>query len=98
MGKYQNTQLDRVSAGGGTQKLTIASNVAVGTAQDCRSCLIHAPTSNSGAMYLTIANETADTSDFLLPQGQIVPIPVDDVSDLHFYGTNSDVVYILWRN
>lgn len=99
MSKYRSTSLDLVSGNGGTQKLAIASNVAVGTAQPCRSCLVTVPSGNTGRIYLTIANEAADTSDFLLPEDEAIPIPIDDVSRLHFYGdTNADVIYILWRN
>ena len=88
-----------MSDSGGTQKLTIASNVVVGTAQPCRSCLVTVPSGNTGRVYLTIADEAADVSDFLLPEDIVIPMPVDDCSDLHFYGgTNGDVVYILWRN
>lgn len=87
------------STAGGTQKLTITNNVAVGADQACRSCLIHVPSTNGGNMYLTYANEAADTEDFLVPEGQVIPCPVDNVSDLHFYSTtNGDLIYIIWRN
>jgi len=84
---------------GGTQKLTILNNVAVGGSQVCRSCVLHLPQTNSGRIHLTTANEAADVNDFLLPTGQVIPWPVDNISDLHFYGTvNGDVIYIAWRN
>lgn len=91
--------LTQRSTEGGTQKLTITDNHVVGTSQACRSCLIHAPTTNSGNIHLTIAGEIADANDFLIPDGQVIPIPIDNVSDLHFYGTvNGDKIYILWRD
>lgn len=91
--------LIKTSTLGGTQKLTISDNVAVGANQTCKSCLIHVPTGNSGDVHLTIANETADANDFLLPKNQAIPQPIDNLSDLHFYGSNnSDVIYIIWRN
>lgn len=87
------------SEAGGTQKLVILDNVAVGTSQACRSCLIHLPQANSGKIYLTTTGETADASDFLLPTGQVIPFPVNNISDLHFFGTvNGDVIHILWRD
>jgi hypothetical protein len=87
------------SEDGGTQKLTILDNVAVGTNQACRSCLLHLPATNSGKIHVTTANEAADANDFLLPTGQVIPFPVNNVSDLRFYGTvNGDVIHILWRN
>jgi hypothetical protein len=87
------------STAGGTQKLTITDNVAVGADQACRSCLIHVPSDNGGIVYLTLANEAADANDFRVPEGQVIPIPVDNCSDLHFYSTvNGDLIHILWRN
>jgi hypothetical protein len=81
----------------GTQKLTITDNRVQGTSQACRSCLIHVPSSNSGRVYL--ANETADTNDWLVPVGQAIPVPVENINELYFYGTsNGDVIYVLWRN
>lgn len=91
--------LTQRSTGGGTQKKVISSNLAVGSNQECGSCLIHCPDGNSGDIHLTLANETADADDFLIPKGQVIPVPVDNLSSLHFYGTNdSDLIYILWRN
>ena len=87
------------STAGGTQKLTIIANRAVGTSQACRSCLIHVPASNTGSVYLTYANENADVDDFLVPKGQVIPCPVDNLSDLHFYGTvNGNIIHVIWRN
>lgn len=87
------------STQGGTQKLVVTDNRVVGTAQACKSCLIHVPASNGGLMYLTTADEAADDQDFLIPKGQVIPYPVDNVSDLHFFCTvNGDVTHVAWRN
>ena len=87
------------STTGGTQKLMIVDNKIAGIAQACRSCLIHIPSTNSGKMYLTLANEDANANDFLVPEGQVIPIPIDNVSNLHFYGdVNGDVIHVIWRN
>lgn len=81
-GLIPSIELDRSSARGGTQKLTMANNVAQGSPQVCKSCLIHCP----------------DTNDFLIPKGVVILAPVDNVGGLHFYGTsNDDVVHIWWR-
>ncbi len=91
--------LTQRSTGGGTQKKVVNSNLAVGTSQECISCLIHCPDGNSGDVHITIANEVADVDDFLIPKGQVIPMPINNVSSLHFYGTSdSDLIYILWRN
>ena len=95
MSKYSGMRLDAVSAGGGTQKLTVANNVAQGTSQACRGVLV--VTSSSNATYVNIG-ATADADDFILPQNVVVPIPVSDCSDIYIYGTNSDTVRLLWRN
>jgi len=94
-----NTSLIRQSSAGGTQKLIIASNVAQGSAQACRSCLLHIPEDNAGDIHFTTANETADADDWLCPKGMPIPFPMDNLSDLHFYGSNDgDLIYIHWRN
>jgi len=92
------SDLTKISSDGGTQKLAISSSLAQGSAQPCHSCLIHCPDGNSGDVHLTFANEDADVDDWLVPKGQAIPTPIDDVSDLHFYGTNdSDLIYVIWR-
>lgn len=96
---FSSSSLIKQSTAGGTQKLTIAGNVIVGSAQACRSCLIHCPSENAGTIHLTLAAEAADADDFLIPKGSPMPFPVDNLSDLHFYGTdNGDVIYVLWRD
>lgn len=83
------------STSGGTQKLTISSNVAQGTSQACRSILVvHA---SDNAVYMNIG-ATADADDFIIPKNVIVPVPVDNCSDLYFYGTDADTIRLLWRN
>jgi len=90
-----NTRLGVVSDSGGTQKLTIATTHAQGTAQPCRSILVVHTSDN--AVYMNIG-ATADADDFIIPKNVIVPVPVDDCSDLYFYGTNGDTIRLLWRN
>jgi len=96
---FSSSSLIQQSTAGGTQKLTVTTNAAVGSDQACRSCLIHCPTGNLGDIHLTIANEAADVNDFLITKGIPMPVPVDNLSDLHFYGANNgDLIYVLWRN
>ena len=81
---------------GGTQKLTVSSNVIVGSAQACRSCLIHTA---AATVHLTLADEAADVNDFLLPANQLIPIPVQNLDQLRFHGSaDGEVIYVLWRN
>jgi len=89
------TSLIKQSTSGGTQKLTIASNVAQGSSQACRSVLVVHTSDN--AVYVNIG-ATADADDFPIPKNVVVPIPVDNCSDLYFYGTDADTIRLLWRN
>lgn len=93
--------LIKQSSAGGTQKLLIPVTPfqIAGAAQVCRTCLLHCPTDNTGAIHLTIKDELADTDDWLIPKGVAIPVPIDDLSKLHFVGANeNDLIYILWRN
>jgi len=93
--------LIKTSTAGGTQKVIIPATPfqVAGTAQVCRACLLHCPTGNTGDIHLTIKDELADTDDWLIPKGVAIPIPISDVSKLHFIGANADdVIHILWRN
>jgi hypothetical protein len=86
------------SDGGGTLVLTIASNVAIGTDQVCRSVLLH---TDAADVYMKIdGDETAaDANDFLLLTATLFPIPVSNLKYLRFYGVTDDAkVYILFRN
>ena len=83
------------SASGGTQKLTIASNVAQGSDQTCRSILVvHA---SDNAVYMNIG-ATADADDFIIPKNVVIPVPIDNCSKLYFYGTDADTIRLLWRD
>lgn len=80
----------------GTEVLTISSNVATGTAQVCKSVLVL--TDGSDVNMAVQSSGAADANDFLLPEKQAIPIPVDNVSKLTFYGaTDGKKIYILWR-
>jgi hypothetical protein len=87
------------SDGGGTLVLTIATNVAVGTDQKCRSAILH---TDAADVYMLIDGTgavAADAGDFLLLSGTYIPVPVSNLKYLRFYGVTDDAkVYILYRN
>lgn len=83
------------SDSGGTQKLTISSNTAQGSAQACRSVLVIHTSEN--AVYVNVGG-TADVDDWPIPQNVPIPIPIDNCSKLYFYGTDADTIRLLWRN
>ena len=78
---------------GGTQKLTISDTIAQGNDQPCCSVLI----SSNKDIYLQIG-ATADADDFLIPKKTVIPVPIDNCSKLHFFGSNGDVIRLLWRD
>lgn len=93
--EMQNDSLSTKSTGGGTQKLTISSNVAQGNDQACRSVLlVH---SSDNAVYLQLG-ATADADDFIVPKNVPIPVPVDNCLKIYVYGTDADTIRLLWRN
>ena len=89
------------SGSGGTQKLTIATNVVVGADQECTSALVS--WDGTGPVYVN-SGATADVNDFRLPTesagvGQPIAFPVRNTNQLNFFsGTNGDFVRIFWRS
>lgn len=83
------------SESGGTEVLTIASNVANGSDFDCSSAIIW---TDGTDVTVKIGTGAADVNDFLLLANQYIPMPVVNTSLLRFYGgTDSKKVYILRR-
>lgn len=81
---------------GGIQKLTVSSNVIVGSAQACKSCIVWTA---AATVSFTLADEAADVNDFLMLANQYLPIPVQDLDQLRFFGSaDGEVIYVLWRN
>ena len=83
---------------GGTEILTIATNVANGADQVCRSAIVW----TDGAdvrVKIDSGLTAADVGDFLLLANQYLPMPVKNTELLRFYGgTDGAKVYILWRS
>lgn len=83
------------SDAGGIEVLTIATNVAVGTTQVCKSAIIW---TDSADVTMKIGTSAADANDFLMLQNTYLPVPINDVALLRFYGATDDAkIYILWR-
>ncbi len=61
----------------------------------CRSCLVQ---QRSGTqIYMNIGTAAEAATGWKLSSTTPIAVPVDDVQKLHFFGTASDVVQILWR-
>lgn len=94
---FGTLSLIKQSTTGGTQKLTIPADPfqIAGSAQACRSVLVvH---SSDNAVYMNIG-AVADTDDFLIPKNVVIPVPIDNCSKLHFFGTQADTIRLLWRD
>jgi len=101
--KYYNTDFNRITDSGGAVKVTIA---AAGTGQGnggtslpCKGCFVSPRSANTGVMRVNIAADATADLGIQIPdadQGGPVFIPVDDVSLLYFYGTENDIVEILY--
>lgn len=83
---------------GGIEILTIASNVANGADQVCRSALIWTDGSDV-TMKIDSGLTAADADDFLLLANQYLPVPVSNVNLIRLYGgTDGKKIYVLWRS
>lgn len=84
------------SDGGGIEVLTIATNVANGASQACRSVILWTDGSD---VTMKIGTGAADANDFLLLANVYLPVPVNNTNLLRFYGgTDGKKIYLQYRN
>lgn len=101
--KYTNTQTNRVAGGGGSIRLTIASNAArQTTSTPIRKAYIQCAAGNTGIVKVNVYAAASATLGLQVPEvvddgaGPLV-LEVDDLNALYFYGaTNDDTVDILY--
>lgn len=100
--KYTGTDYGRVVSSGGSVRVTIASNVGRGnggTSIPCKGCFVSPASANTGVTRVNIGAAASATVGIGIPdvdQGAPIYIPIDDVASLYFYGTDSDVIDILY--
>ena len=91
---------------GGSYAVTIALTVGrgnAGVALPCKGCLVMARTGNAGRIRMNIGAAAGGVADLglELPEsagaGSPFWVPISDVSQLYFSGTNDDVVDITRR-
>jgi hypothetical protein len=84
------------SRDGGVVLVTIAGSPAdiSPSAQPCQSCLVQQKSGTQAYMDINVA---ATTSSWKLSSTSPIPVPITDLSMLHFIGTAADVVQILYR-
>ena len=87
---------------GGSERVTIASNVAQATAQVCRKVILVATLGNAGTIRVNIGSAcAADTGipvtiDVANVQNHI-QLDIEDVGLLYFHGTSdADTVDLIW--
>ena len=106
MSVYENTSLTRVPASGGSVRVTIVSNVGQGnggTSLPCKECQLVAASGNAGNMRVRVGTACTATTGIPVPKfgtnHYMLTIPIDDVSSLYFYSSDSDddIVDILYR-
>lgn len=102
MSTYANA-LHRIRSGGGSVKVTIASNVGqgnAGTELKCAGCYVAAANGNTGHINMNIGAAATDELGIEIPEaeaGTPLFVSIDDVSKLYFYGaTNGDIVHITY--
>lgn len=94
MSKYANKQLNRVSWSGGSQRVTLASNVGQGSAQPCKFCRVQPNSGNTAAVRVRIGTAITDaTTGVELPGSPVLtPYTIDDLNLLYFYSTDADAL------
>jgi len=98
MAELQGRAVGRSTAQAGVEVLTISSNVAQGSDQDCKRVLVWVPDGNTGAVSMNI-DATADANDVVLSSDTVYELFVTNTDKLHFYSSNdTDKVYLYWEN
>ncbi len=101
---YRFSSQHRLATGGGSVKVTIASNVGQGnggTSLACRGCYVCPEAANTGHIHMNIgaaasANLGIELSEATEGSGPLW-VPIDDVASLYFYGaSDDDVVHITY--
>jgi len=93
----------RITDSGGADRVTITLTVGQGgggTSIPCKGCYVCAQAGNTSVIVMNIGIAASSSLGMEIPKssgGGGVFVPIDDVSNLHFYGaTNGDVVDILY--
>lgn len=103
--KFFNTLLNRVPCEGGSVRMTISSNVAQGNGGTSLPCKRVWIISDANDVRVNIGSTCTATTGIPVPMfdttnGEYLPLPIeiDDVSSLYFYGaTDAKVVDCLYR-
>jgi len=100
--KYSNQQTNRVSTGGGAERLTIASTVAQGSDLPCRKVYVQATVGNTGLVRMNVGAAASTSLGIQIPEaekannGGGLMVEVHNVNELYFFGTDDDTIDIMY--
>jgi hypothetical protein len=96
----QNFSLNHNSSTGGVAIVTIpspAADVTYGTSTPCRKCWVSMNT-GSHDFYIDFTTATTSTSFKVVYTSSPIEIPIDDLNKLHFIGTATETISIMYVN
>lgn len=94
MSKFINARLDRVNKGGGSQRVTLDTGVAQGTAQACKFCRVQVAAANTEVVRIRIDTVVTDaTTGVVIPGNPVLtPYSISDLDQLYFYSADADAI------
>jgi len=109
MSCYKNADAQRIRSSGGAVRVTLGTTTDNrgngGTSLPCLGCYVQAALANSAVVSMNI--DTAASASVGIELGkqttgnadaacQALWVPIDDVASLYFYGTDNDIIDILY--
>lgn len=89
-----------IRGAGGAVRVTIAATVGQGnggTSLPCAGCFVSCPAANTGPVRMNIDTAASATLGIEMPEASSpFFVPIDDIAKLFFFGTNADVIDILY--
>jgi hypothetical protein len=95
---FHSKDLTQNSATGGVVIITIpdpAADTVHSSSVPCVSCLVQQISGTQA--YMNIGTAAAAATGWKLSSTTPIPMPIEDVQSLHFFGTAGDIVQILYR-
>ena len=85
--------LSNRSTGGGSQRVTLAGGVKVGTAQACRYCRLQPAAANTEVVRVRIGATCTSITGIELPGNPVVtPYSVSNLNLLNFFSADADAI------
>lgn len=92
--KYDGMKLDIVCNGGGSQRVTLDTNVGQGTDQACRFCRIQTYSTNTEVVRVRIDTAVTDaTTGVEIPSNPLLtPYTISNLNQLYFYSVDANAI------